>query len=127
MRRGKLAAAALPLAVLLLPILAPLAVMAPLAGGAALVGCAAAIAATGLMNVWWQRPGKRSEFRSRRRASWFVMVADLLIALLIAAATGVVAAGFWLWALIPAALAGLLLWLLRRTDEQIAEALRSAA
>lgn len=126
-RRGKLAAAALPLAVLLLPVLVPLAVMAPLSGLAASLGCAAAMAATGLVNVWWQRPGKRSEFRNRRRASWFVAVADFLIALLIAAATGLTAAGYWWLALVPGALAGLALLLLRRSDAQIAEALRAAA
>ena len=126
-RRGKLAAAGLPIAALLAPFLLPLLVIAPLAGAAATLGCAAAIAATSLLNVWWQRPGKRSEFRSRRRASWFVAVVDLLVGFLIAAATGLVAARFVLWALIPAVLAGLILLALRRTDAQIAESLRAAS
>ena len=126
-RRGKIAAAALPVAVLLAPFLLPLLVLAPLPGFAAILGCAATIASTCLVNVWWQRPGKRSEFRSRRRSSWFVAVVELLLALLIAAATGLLAAKFFLWALIPAVLAGLILLALRRTDAQIAEGLRAAS
>ena len=127
-RRGKLAAAGLPLAVLLAPFLLPLTVIAPLAGVAASAGCAASIAAAALMNVWWQRPGKRAEFRRRRRASWFVTLVELLVSLLIAAATALLAAGLpWaIWALVPAALAGLVLLGLRRSDAQIAEALRAA-
>ena len=76
-RRGKLAAAALPVAVLLGPILLPLAVMAPVTALAAAAGCAASIVMAGLMNVWWQRPGKRSEFRRRRQSSWMVTLAEL--------------------------------------------------
>jgi ABC-2 type transport system permease protein len=124
-RRGKLAAVAAPLAVLLAPFLLPLLALNPLAGVAATVGCAASVTASALMNVWWQRPGKRSEFRTRRRASWFVTWAEFALGLLIAGATSLFALGL-LWGLVPAALAGLLLLLLRRSDEQIAEALRAA-
>jgi ABC-2 type transport system permease protein len=81
------------------------------------------------MNVWWQRPGKRSEFRRRRRASWFVTIVELLVGFLIAAAAGLVAIGLpWgLAGVVPAVLAGLILLLLRRSDAQIAEALRAAS
>lgn len=128
-RRGKLAAAALPLAVLLAPVLLPLLVLAPLAGAAASAGCAASIAAAGLMNVWWQRPGKRSEFRRRGRASWFVTIVELLVGALIALTAALIAMGLpWaLAAVAPAALAGLILLALRRSDTQIAEALRVAS
>ena len=53
-------------------------------------------------------------------------IVELLLGLLIAAATGLMAAGFILWAPIPAVLAGAILFALRRTDAQIAQALRAA-
>jgi ABC-2 type transport system permease protein len=125
-RRGKLAAAVLPVAVLLAPFLLPLVVMSPLVGVAAIAGCAYTVVATALLNLWWQRPAKRAEFRNRRRASWFVTLAELIVGLLIAAATGLFAAGL-IWGLIPALVAAVGLLLLRRSDAQISEALRAAA
>jgi hypothetical protein len=44
------------------------------------------------MNVWWQRPGKRTAFRDRAPAPWFVTLAELGLALLIALASGLLAA-----------------------------------
>jgi ABC-2 type transport system permease protein len=79
-----------------------------------------------MMNVWWQRPGKRAEFRRRRQASWLVTMAELLLGVLIAAATGLAAAGLVGWALIPAVLALVGVLLLSRSDEKIAQALRLA-
>ena len=127
LRRAKLAAAILPLAVLLAPVLIALTVMAPLAGIAAAAGCAASMAMTAALNVWWQRPGKRADFRRARQASWFVTLAEFFLGLFVAVATALVAAGLFGWALIPAgvALAGVVL--LRRSDEQIAQALRAAS
>jgi ABC-2 type transport system permease protein len=112
--------------VLLAPFLLPLLVMSPLVGLAAIAGCAYAVMATALLNLWWQRPGKRAEFRNRRRASWFVTIAELVVGLLIAGATGLFAAGL-IWGLIPALVAAGGLLLLRRSDAQISEALRAAA
>jgi ABC-2 type transport system permease protein len=125
-RRGKLAAAALPPAVLLVPVLAPLALFAPWVGLMATLGCAASIGAAGLINVWWQKPVRRSEFRMRRGASWFVTVAELLMGGLIAGATGALAAGS-LWGLAFVVLAALVFLALRRSDARIAEALREAS
>jgi hypothetical protein len=53
-------------------------------------------------------------------------MAELLLGVLIAAATGLAAAGFLGWALIPAMLALVGLLLLSRSDEKIAQALRTA-
>jgi ABC-2 type transport system permease protein len=127
LRRAKLAAAILPVAAPLLFVLVPLTFMAPRVGMAASLGCAAAMGMTGALNVWWQRPGKRSEFRRARQASWFVTLAELLLGLVIAVATAVLAAGLVLWALIPAGLALGGVLLLRRSDEQVAQALRAAS
>ena len=127
LRRAKIAAATLPVAMLLAPVLAPMTVMAPLAGLAATLGCAASMAMTASLNVWWQRPGKRSEFRRQRQASWGVTLAEFGLGLLIAAATALVAFGGFGWALIPASLALAGVLLLRRSDAKIAQAMRAAA
>jgi len=126
-RRGKMAAASLPLAVLLAPFVLPLLVLAPRVGVAAVVGCAATTTATCLINIWWQRPAKRSDFRTRHRASWFVTWTEFTISLLLSGATGLFAAGFFWWALLPAVVAALALLALRRSDEKIAQALRAAS
>jgi ABC-2 type transport system permease protein len=127
LRRAKLAAAILPVAAMLALVILPLAFLSPLTALAAALGCAASMAMAAMMNVWWQRPGKRADFRRRRSASWLVTLAEVLLGLLIAAATGLTAAGLIGWALIPAglALAGVLM--LSRTDAQIARALRTAS
>ena len=127
LRQAKIAAAAAPVAVMLVPVIVPLAVLAPLVALAAAAGSAASVAMAAMMNIWWQRPGKRSDFRRRRQSSWLVAVAELLLGVVIAAATGLAAAGLFSWALIPAvlALAGVLM--LRRTDAQVAQALRTAS
>jgi ABC-2 type transport system permease protein len=127
LRQAKIAAAALPVAILLVPVIIPLLWLSPLTGIAAALGSAASIAMATMMNIWWQRPGKRSDFRRRRQSSWLVAVAELMLGLVIAIATGMAAAGLFGWALIPAllALAGVLM--LRRTDAQIAQALRTAS
>ena len=126
LRRAKLAAAVLPVAVMVALVILPLAVLAPLAALAAAAGCAASVAMAAMMNVWWQRPGKRAEFRRRRQASWLVTMAELMLGVLIAAATGLAAAGLVGWALIPAVLALVGVLLLSRSDEKIAQALRLA-
>ena len=80
---------------------------------------------SGLINIWYQKPSKRSEFRRRRGSSWFATLAEAMTTGLIAVATGAAAAGSVL-ALIPAVLAGGLLIGLRRSDAQIARAIREA-
>lgn len=122
---AKLTAALVPLATLLVPLLVALTVLSPGAGLAAALGCAAAAVASGLINIWYQKPGKRSEFRRRRGSSWFATLAEAIVTGLLAAATGFAAAGS-AWALAPAVIAGALLLGLRRTDEQIAETIQAA-
>lgn len=126
-RQAKVAAAILPVALLLVPILIPLLVLSPGVALAAAAGCLASMTMASLLNLWWQRPGKRSEMRRQRSSSWFVTLAELLLGVLIAAATGLLAAGFFGWAIIPAVLALTGTMMLRRTDAQIAQALRAAS
>ncbi|THD63251.1 hypothetical protein [Phenylobacterium sp.] len=127
LRQAKLLAAILPVAILLVPLLVPLTVMAPLPGVAAALGCAGSMGMTAALNVWWQRPAKRSDFRRARQASWFVTLMELLLGIVIAVATGMIAAGQFGWALIPAVLALVGVLLLSRSDAQVAQALRAAS
>lgn len=122
---AKLTAAFTPLAALLIPLLAALTVLSPVTGLAATVGCAAAAVAAGLINVWYQKPGKRAEFRRRRGSSWFATLAEAIITALIAAAAGFAASGS-IWGLVPLIVAGALLVGLRRSDEQITQAIQAA-
>lgn len=125
-RAAKLMAAFLPLAALMIPLLAVLTSISPATGLAAAAGSAAAALSSGLINIWYQKPSKRSEFRRRRGSSWFATLAEAMTTGLIAVATGAAAAGSVL-ALIPAVLAGGLLIGLRRSDAQIARAIREAS
>jgi ABC-2 type transport system permease protein len=123
-RQAKLAAAFLPVAVLLAPILVVLTALNPGVGLAAAAGCVAVALASGLINIWYQKPSRRADFRRRRGSSWFATLSEILVGLAIAAATGLAAAGTW-WAAAPALVAGLMMLALRRSDEQIAKALRA--
>ncbi|HEY8572575.1 hypothetical protein [Phenylobacterium sp.] len=95
--RGKLAAAVLPVAVLLAPFLLPLIVLEPVAGLSATLGSAACVVASALMHLWWQTPGKRSEFRRRGGGNWVVALGGLFLGMLLGAATALFAMG-WPWA-----------------------------
>ena len=125
-RMAKLAAGLAPLAGLLIGPLAVITWLAPAAGLAATVGSAASAGAAGLINAWHPQPGKRSEFRRRRQGSLLVSLALLLETALIGGATALAALGS-LFALIPAALAALVLLAMRRSPAQVADALAAAA
>jgi len=71
-------------------------------------------------------PGKRSEFRRRRSGSVLLGLALAFDSLFIAVAAGLIAAG-QLWGLIPAAIAAVILALMRRSPAQIADALAASA
>jgi ABC-2 type transport system permease protein len=127
---AKLAAGLAPLAVLLIGPLIALTIFAPVTGIAATLGAAGTALASGLINIWHQRPGKRTEFRSRRSGSWLVGWAQLIITGLIAASAGMLAMGniwFASAAVVPAVLAVVFLLLMRRSETQISDALAAQA
>ena len=124
-RRAKLAAAMIPVALFLALPIAALTWFAPAAGAWTALGAALAAWSSGLINVWHQRPGKRSEFKRRGGASWMATLAEMLVSALLAGATGIAVAGFWAWSLIPLGLAGVAMASLRRSDAQIARNLRT--
>lgn len=127
LRQAKLTAALLPVAVLLAIPIAVLAWYAPLAGLWTAIGAGLSAWSTGLIGVWRQKPGKRADFRRRRGASLLATLAELFVATLIGAATALAVAGWLVWALPPLIVAGAVMMALRRTDEQIAAALRVAS
>jgi ABC-2 type transport system permease protein len=90
--RAKLAAVALTVGVVVSPIILALAFFAPFVALVATLACAGAVLSAGLVNVWWQRPGKRTAFRDRAPAPWFVTLAELALALLVSLAAGLLAA-----------------------------------
>lgn len=124
LRRAKIAAALIPVALFLLLPIAALTWFLPAAGAWTALGAALAAWSSGLINIWHQRPGKRSDFKRRGGSSWMATIAEMLVSALVAGATGIAVAGFWPWALIPLGLAGAALVSLRRSDAQIARNLR---
>jgi ABC-2 type transport system permease protein len=124
LRRAKLTAAMAPVLLFLALPVAVLGWFAPSAAAWTAVGAFLAAWSSGLINVWHQRPGKRSDFRRRAGASWMATIAEMLVSALLAGATGVAVAGFAVWGLIPLSLAGVALLSLRRGDAQIARNLR---
>ncbi|EJL23352.1 hypothetical protein PMI01_04854 [Caulobacter sp. AP07] len=124
-RRAKLTAALIPVGLFLALPIAVLAWFAPVAAAWTTLGAFLAAWSSGLINVWHQRPGKRSEFKRRGGASWMATLAEMVVSALLAGATGVAVAGFAPWALIPLFLAGAALLSLRRSDAQIARNLRT--
>ncbi len=118
LRRAKLAAALLPLTVVLARALGLLLALSPVAGLAATGGCAAAALAGGLINDWRQSPSKREEFRRRRAGSFLLGLSEAVVGALLAGAAGQAA-----WptplAVLPAVLALFALLGMRRTDQAI--------
>ncbi|MBO9547495.1 MAG: hypothetical protein J7528_23625, partial [Caulobacter sp.] len=125
LRRAKLTAAMIPVGLFLIVPIAALSWFQPSAGVWTALGAILAAWSSGLINIWHQRPGKRSDFKRRGGASWMATIAEMLVSALLAGATGVAVAGLWAWALIPLGLAGAALLSLRRSDVQIARNLRT--
>jgi ABC-2 type transport system permease protein len=107
-RWAKLAASMIPVAVLLGPLLLVLVWFSPWAGFCALAGTAASAVSSGLINLWFEKPAKRTGFRGRRTGSILVGVFEALAGLGWGAATGMAAAG-WPLAVVPLLVTGGLL------------------
>jgi ABC-2 type transport system permease protein len=81
LRRAKVAAVLIPVFTLVgLPLLILIA-LDPLAGLIAVCACAATAMSTTLIEIWRQRPGKRSEFRRNRGSSVLVPLIEVLVGL----------------------------------------------
>ncbi len=92
-RRAKLTAVMIPVVVMLAIPLGVLSVLAPWVGLCAVLGSASSAAASGLINLWFEKPAPRKAFRSRRGGSVLGASAELLIGLGYGVSTGLAAAG----------------------------------
>ena len=104
--QAKMAAVALPIIGIVLIPAVLIARFNPWAGLCALAGSCACACAMGLIELWTQKPAKRSQFRMRRRgtgSSWVYFV-EMIINTLVALAIGLLAST-QIWAIVPTGLA----------------------
>jgi ABC-2 type transport system permease protein len=125
--RAKLAAALLPVAVLIGAPLLVLAWFAPFIAAVAAAGCAGSALSSGLINIWMQKPANRRDFRRRRSASVLATLAELMAAFLWGTAVFLAVSGYGLLAVAPIVLALVLLGLCRRSETVILNRLAEAA
>jgi ABC-2 type transport system permease protein len=114
-RYAKLLAALIPLAVIMVAPLLGLLVLAPWPGLVALVGVTISCISSGLVNLWFEKPASRSNFR-RRGGSVVTAIAEIALGIGWGVACAMAVAGL-VWTIIPVCFsAGLLFifWLMRR-------------
>jgi ABC-2 type transport system permease protein len=92
-RRAKLSAALLPLAVLLVIPIVYLSLLSPRIGVIAAIGVAAASISASLINLWYEVPGQRRQFRRRGSGTLVGNIAVLLVGLAWSATTSGAAFG----------------------------------
>jgi ABC-2 type transport system permease protein len=101
-RWAKLAAAMIPVAALLGPLLLALAWISPWVGLCAAAGASGSAVSAGLINLWFEKPATRKAFRGRRTGSILAGVAEVLSGLGWGVSAGIAAAGSP-WAIAPLA------------------------
>jgi ABC-2 type transport system permease protein len=92
-RRAKLSAALLPLVVLLVMPVGYLSMLSPRIGLIAAIGVVAASISAGLINLWYEVPGQRRQFRRRGSGTLVGNIAVLLMGLAWSATTSSAAFG----------------------------------
>ncbi len=102
-RRAKLAAALIPVVVLLAGPLGALVWLSPWVGACAVLGAAAAATSSGMVNLWFEKPTPRAVFRTRKGGSVTAAIAETLVGLGWGLTTGVAAASS-IFAVAPAVL-----------------------
>jgi ABC-2 type transport system permease protein len=110
--RGKLAAVAPPVAMVMTPALMALAWAAPWGALCAALGAIGAGGSAGLLMLWRQAPARRGMVLRRHSQSKLVALAEHWLSMLWAMATGIAAFGSWTF-VAPIALAALTLWAVR--------------
>lgn len=124
--RAKLAVSLLVPGVLVVPLMLLFAFFQPLA---ALIGLVAAIASAwsaAMINLWLQKPTKRAEYRRSWSSTFGANMLELLASISFAAAAGLAVAGL-VHALIPAALAIVIIALARRSEDAVLERITDTA
>jgi ABC-2 type transport system permease protein len=125
--RAKLAAALIPISLIMIVPLVALAWFAPLTAAVSALGCAASAVSAGLVNIWLQKPGKRNDFRRRKGSSLEATLAELVVAFMWGMAVFLAVSGYWLIALVPCVIALGLLAVCRRSEEMILSRIAEAA
>ncbi len=85
-RRAKIIAALLPIAIVFGAGVVPLTFFSPLAAAVAGIGIACAALSTSLVNLWYEKPAQRKSFRTRSSGSLLASLAEFLVGLVWAAA-----------------------------------------
>lgn len=125
LRRAKLTAVLIPLFwVVLIPV-GLIAWGSPQAGLAAALGALASGASAGLIAIWYEKPAPRSQFRRRRSGSVVGAIADIVLGLLWASATGLAAGPLWPFAVAPIILAIVGLCIVQRPQREFTEVLQA--
>ena len=123
--RAKLIASLLVPAVLLLPLMVLFAFLNPGAAAIATVCAAASAWSAAMINLWLQKPSKRSEFRRAMSSNFGATMLELLSTLSIAAAVGMFVGGL-VYAWIAVALAIIIIALARRSEADILDRMSEA-
>ena len=108
-RRAKIAAALLPIAIALVAPLAALGWFSPWAALVALVLVACAAASTALINLWYEKPAQRKDFRRRSTGGLLATLAEFVVGLAWSGTAAGAVAGTP-WAALGAAVALLLMF-----------------
>ena len=124
--RAKLTVALLIPAILLTPILLIFAVFDPLAAAIALPVAAAAAWSAAMINLWLQKPTKRSEFRRAWASTFGANMLELISSMSLAGFAGMAVGGLYVYSLIPLAIAVLVVALARRSEDVITERITEA-
>lgn len=111
LRQAKVVAVLIPVFCLVgLPLLG-LIILKPLPGLIGVAGCAVTATCTTLIELWRQRPGKRSEFRRNRGSSVLVPLIEVFVGMLMGGVTALLVVGVsttW-WFMAPIAIIPLLM------------------
>ncbi|MGH6951347.1 MAG: hypothetical protein ACREH4_10760, partial [Vitreimonas sp.] len=102
---AKAFAAGVPVVLLMLAPSFGAALISPPAGAWLFVGCALSIASVCLMQVWYQTPGSRKDFRRRKRGSFMVGFAQFFITTGWTGSTAFAVSGWALASIIPGLIA----------------------
>ena len=102
---AKAFAAGMPVVLLMLPAALGAGWLSPMAGAWMFAGCALSIASVCLIQVWYQTPGSRKDFRRRRRGSFLVNFGQFFITMSWTAGTGFAVSGWPVVSIVPAIIA----------------------
>ena len=129
LRRAKLIAAMIPVAVIMAVPVGALAWLSPAASVSALVCCAGVAWSAGLLSIWFEKPARRSDLRRRRNGSFLSAVIGGVVGLLWSGAAFLGAMGLpWAWgAIAPALIAIVIMGAVSKPERAFAETLQAAA